>query len=315
MLWRVGGREHLRPRQVELHRPAGGARRHRRQQRVRPLKTFTTKTAAGERAEHAHALARHAEGLGQQVAGGDDRLRRIPHHQLVAVPGGDGGRRLHRVVGFDRHVVHRPHRHQVGRRQRAVDVAAAVLGVGAARRLRRLGRRGGGRFQVEQRLLLAVAHRQQRCGVAGLLQRRRHDHGDVLAGEVDGGAGERQQVFAQVAVALRSLDLGVQLEGWRVLVREHGQDARRVARRGAVDGQDLAPRDGRLHQHGVRQVRRPRFGGVLGGAGDLAAAVRAVKRCADGWAHAKGSFRSRVRRSLPPPWRARAPACAGRARS
>ena len=131
---------------------------------------------------------------------------------LFAVPAGDGGVRLHRVVVVARHPVRQVHPHR--------RLAQAGLGV-TARVLGRLARLGLG--QVGRGLLGVIADLHQARAVLRGLQRGGHHDGDRLAVEEDLVVLEDPQpaagkVVRPGIVAVRQLR--------RVAVMDHPQHAR-----------------------------------------------------------------------------------------
>ena len=171
------GGVHLRPGQREFHRPAhlpGGVSG---EELVRPGLTGAAEGAADEGRDDADAVGGDAEGVAVGLLAVVDALDLVPHRELVAVPRGDRGGNLHRVVVVAGDRV-RPVDDDGGAAQRGVGVAAGVVGT-------RLARFAGGVGVVEVGVLrfFAVPHRHQSGTVGGGLEGGRDDDRHRLSEE------------------------------------------------------------------------------------------------------------------------------------
>ena len=135
--------------------------------------------AAEERAADKDLLRRDAEQPGDAAARHHQALARRVDRQRIAVPGGDDGVRLHRVVVLRRRLVGRVDP-RGGRREARFDIAFADLG-GRCRPRRRAARsfrrRRGRRAPARPRIAAAAAPRPRRR-----LQRLGDHHRDRLVG-------------------------------------------------------------------------------------------------------------------------------------
>jgi hypothetical protein len=108
--------------------------------------------------------------------------------------------------------------------------------------------RGTGIVDTQYRTGLFVVNLDQPRRLESLFARPRHDDGHVLA------------VVLNLVVSQREWRRGAERadrclgESWRVLVRDHREDARRRLRRCGIDPADPSSRDRRLHQDGMREV-------------------------------------------------------------
>ncbi len=117
------GGVHLRAGQRQLDRSAQHPGGVCGQELVWPRLAGVAERAADERGDDPDVVGRDTERLGVVVARVVDALHFVPHGELVAVPGRDGGRDLHRVVVVARDAVGALDGHRrVG--QRGVGVAA-----------------------------------------------------------------------------------------------------------------------------------------------------------------------------------------------
>ena len=172
------GAEHLRPLQRELHGTPDLARRHRREEDVRPDRALAAEAAADVRIDHSHILGGNSERLGDHFTRASDVLRRVVESELAALPMRDRPVRLHRVVVLHRRLVDGVHLHfGLGERLHPV---APLLRRRTSRHLRR-ARVCLCLFEIDPGLGILVAHPQLRGGIVRLLQRLGHDDRDRLA--------------------------------------------------------------------------------------------------------------------------------------
>jgi hypothetical protein len=93
--------EHPLARQGDLHPAADYLGRDGAHHRVWPDEAFTSEAAADERGDDMHVLFRHAQRLGHGIARTYYPLGGFIQRELIAIPVGDGRRRLHGIVVFD----------------------------------------------------------------------------------------------------------------------------------------------------------------------------------------------------------------------
>src|SRR5471032_2702099 len=78
--------EHLRTFEHEANRPAGLFRGHGSEHDMRPRRALAAKTAADERAEHAHVFFLDAERFRHRAACAGDALRGVVEGEVWAIP-------------------------------------------------------------------------------------------------------------------------------------------------------------------------------------------------------------------------------------
>ena len=217
------GGEHLWPGQHQLDRAIHDPRRERSQDHVRPGAESGPEPAAEVRDQHPHVALRYAEHGREGLAHHHRPLGRVVHRQPVAFPAGDGGEQSERVVGLRRDGERLVVDH-VGGSQRGVDIAALHLQPPRIAQYRRLGIVDA---EDRSRLLVVDLDEPRRGGC--LLVRLRHHDRHVLAVVQDAVVLERER-RRRAEHRRRSLR-----ESRRVLVGDHGQDARRGLRRSGVD--------------------------------------------------------------------------------
>jgi hypothetical protein len=238
----LAGQHHvLAPRQADADRALQARRRQRRDRRPPVgLHFLAAERPAHPQALHHHRVLGHGEDAG---------------HDLLCL-----GRVLRRRVDQHAAVL-------VAIRQRGVGLEVEVLlpadGELARDPVRRAAQRGR-RVSLGQ----PIASREEAVGGDGLLDRQdRRQHLAVDADEAgrqprlllglgdhprDGVSGKADLGRKQRLVAPGDAD--VVLAG-HVVAGQHGEDARRLARRGSVDTQDARVRVRHLHRPGVRDVR------------------------------------------------------------
>jgi hypothetical protein len=192
------GAEHLFAAEDEFDWTLGDPGGHRGEDGVGPDVAFGAEAAADIGALDVDVGGWDGEGMGQRTLHAADALGGIVDVELVAVPGGDGGVRLHGVVILDRCGVDLIDDHG-GFGEGGFGVAA-VRGFASAL---------GGASILEQRVeaefggLLLVVDAEELRGLLGFGQRTRDDDGDGLA------------VVKDVGV-LEDIDVAGDGEFWRV---------------------------------------------------------------------------------------------------
>jgi hypothetical protein len=183
----------LLPVERDLDRAVQAARGDRRQHRVLVHPQFAAEPAAAVQGDHPNVGERNPEALGQRLAVRMYRLGRVPHRQLAGLPVRDTAVGLEAGV----HLVLRPEGlldDEIGLRQARLQVAATV-GPGMAgpdiagvvdRRCAVAGRFLG--VGDEGQLLVLDIDQAHRLG--GVRQVQRHDRGDLVADESQGGVEE-----------------------------------------------------------------------------------------------------------------------------
>ena len=262
--------EHLLPRQRRLHRPVELARRDRRQDGVGVDPELGAEAAADEGADQPHILDRDLQGPGDRVASLIEHLVRGVKGELVALPHGQRGMRLHHRVALQRRGVGHVELHR-RRGEGAGEIAHRAVGRSAtavAGRAPDPGRCANCIFPGA----LVIAHAHEIGGGPGLLEGLGHDERDRLAVVRHLRAGEHGVGLVMIAGAL----LG------RVSIGQHQDHARRSLGRTRIDGLDPALADRRFDDEAIGR-RRPllHLVGVARAAGDLQPAVDAVERLAD----------------------------------
>ena len=297
----VGGVvEHQRPLQGQLHRPAGRLGAQRGEDGVGADEQLPAETAADIGRDQADIVLGNTQRLGDVAAAPGDHLVGGPDRQLVALPGGDGGVRLHHGVGVIGGGVGLV---QLDRGGGESGVEVADTGVGIALAGRRRAVLGAG--QVEAALGALVLDLDQVGGGAGLLE----------------GLGDHDGHGLMVVLDLRTAqEVGGVEVALGQLAGVGGVDDRQHARRGLGAGQihrdDAAFGDGGAQGVAVGDVLQGVVAliGVGRRAGGLQRAVDAVGRLADdlqlvdrigrsGGVELHGS--SSARRSWPRPGRVR----------
>ena len=119
-------REHLLPRDCELDRPPGDARRQRGDDHVRSWSSLGAESAAHVRRDHTHLRWLEPESAGDRVPRGGRALGRVIQGEPIRLPRGDRRVRLHGIVVERRCLVRFVDDHQ-RRLQRGIYIAC--LGV------------------------------------------------------------------------------------------------------------------------------------------------------------------------------------------
>ena len=279
----AGDRVLLGARQDQLDGAADVPGGQRRDEDVDPRPQRRAERAADERRHDAHVALVDAERGGHLLLHVIDPLRLIVEGELVAVPGGDGGVQLHRVVVlvgvrvglFD---LHR------GAVESLVRLAALVVGrlLGDAVGLHLVRREplGRGVREIEDGLRLVVGRADERGGVRGALERVGHHDGDGLAVVVHLIVLERLERAADLGVHQR-LGLLRQHHLAGVAVRDDRQHAGGLLGRGGVDLRDPPLGDGAEDEDAVGHVLDLELGGVARAARHLEPAVHAAHRRSD----------------------------------
>ena len=271
------------------HVAHGPARQHGAEdgQRLGERIDLAAEAAADRAADEVQAVGGHVEQLGGGAEREEQRLRAGVHHEAVVGLG-----RGDRAVGLGRRVLDGRHLvalfdHEVGRGERALDIAEAQLlvvvllvvleGVG------RVGLVHHRRAGLDR--LLHVEHRRQRVVVDADLGERvvgrglalghhRHDRLALVAHLVDGQ--QRLVVLAEVDEAQQRVLVDRHVGG-----ADHALDAGRALGRRHVDGAQARMRMRAAQHLQMQQALEGMVVEIARAAGDVAQHVLALARLAD----------------------------------
>ena len=233
------GGEHLRAGQDELDRPLHQPRCERGQDDVRPSSKPGAEPASQIGNEHPHVALRQIEHGRQGLPHHHGPLGAVVHGQTVLLPARRGRKQPHGIVGLgrggERLVVE-----LLRRRERGLDVAALQL---QSPRVSEDGRVGIRDPEYRGALLVSIltdlAAAVACSGVCATTTATCWPWWAIrLSLSGNGGGGPSGPTRA----------VG---ESWRVLMRDHREDARRGLRPCGVDARDRSGRDRRLHQDGM----------------------------------------------------------------
>ena len=260
----------LRTRNGDLHRPPHLARAQRRQQRIGAQEQLRPEAAADIGGDEPDILLGNAQRLGHVAHAPGDHLVGCPQRQLVAVPGGDAGVRLHHRMALIRRRIGLL---ELDRRAGEGAVEIARLGIGrSAKALRRDHTVQPFRGKVELAVLRRIVDPHQRGGGARIFERIGDDQRQRLLIMFDLRTAQQMR---GVHAALGQLA--------RIGVRDDAEHARRRFGRAQVHRGDPPLGDGGAHDPAIGSVGRGVVAliGIRSGARHLGRAVDAVVRDAD----------------------------------
>ncbi|MNV59283.1 hypothetical protein D3C71_1516970 [compost metagenome] len=175
--WTMGGVvRDQRPRQRDLDRAPDRFGRECRQHRIDAQKQFTAEAATDKRRHQMHLLLVHAERDGEIRTPPINHLARRPDRNLIAVPRGDRGMRLHHRMRLVGGCVFGLERHR-GCRKSCLEITSRTVRFRG--RIRCLGI-GHLSLEVEGTLFRRVIDPDQSCCRTRLLEGFGHDDGDGL---------------------------------------------------------------------------------------------------------------------------------------
>ncbi len=265
VLMRLGpaqdGVEHGLARHHDPHRAVQLARRDRGRDRLGADAQLRAEAAADVGRQDAHPLGVHIQRVGEFVPVEGDHLQRSAQQQVLALPLGDRGMRLHRRGGMTGRA--KGHVDPGGGAVPGVVPVPAGLGIVPLDLGRGVGIDLGG--------LRVVADRQPQRAVARGLERLGHNQRDRLAVVMNLAVGT-DRAFA--SGALRRV-------AHEMRPMEDAQQAGDAGDRLLIDRRHAAARYRRTDQHTVGAALGQVVGGVIGGAGDLCQPVGARHRGAD----------------------------------
>jgi len=266
-------REHLLSRNDELRRSLHYLRRHHGEDDVRPRRALAAEATADEVVDDSHVLRRKIEDEGEPLPDAEDSLRRVVDGEsLVALPDGDRGRRLHRVVVLHLRRVRRVERHVRGG-ERPIDVTALRVRLASCAHARRFVRSRELPSEIRERGGGGVASCHAGGGVLRALQRVCDDERDRLPRiEHLWPLEDLEDAVERDTLLRRARELR------RVLVREDGEDPRAALRFARFDRDDVATGLGALDDDCVSHIRDGHLCGVLGLPRHLEPGVDAVPR-------------------------------------